>query len=202
MSAPPIIIVAGFGRCGTSLVMQMLDAGGIPCLGWAPAFEDPRTKTTPPKGFWSVVVYGMAVKMLDPHRFGPTALPSVDIPHRIIWLHRHHDQQAKSIAKFSEVMLGVAYSRDQRRALERQLLADRAKVRHLLAGRKVLAMGFEDLLRNPTGAAADIGKFIGQPFDALRAAAQVRQRGPECAPDLSMELQLMRGAADARLQCD
>ncbi len=194
MTAPPTIIVAGFGRCGTSLVMQMLDAGGIPCLGWAPAFEDPRTQIHPPKGFWSDVAYGKAVKMLDPHRFGPTALPRVDIPHRIIWLHRHHDQQARSIAKFTEAMLGVTYTRDKRRALERQLLADRSKVHHLLAGRKVLAMGFEDILKQPLNAAEQIAFFIDRPFNPIKARAAVRQRGPECAPDLGMELQLMRGA--------
>ena len=39
----PCIIVSGLGRCGSSLVMQMLHAGGVECLGAPPAFEPPES---------------------------------------------------------------------------------------------------------------------------------------------------------------
>jgi hypothetical protein len=35
----PYVIVAGFGRCGSSLTMTMLHAAGIPCIGTPPDFE-------------------------------------------------------------------------------------------------------------------------------------------------------------------
>lgn len=40
MSTPRITIVCGFGRCGMSLVMQTLDAGGMPVHDSWPAYED------------------------------------------------------------------------------------------------------------------------------------------------------------------
>jgi hypothetical protein len=43
MMSAPVIVVAGLGRCGTSLVMQMLAAAGLPCVGSFPDFEDDRT---------------------------------------------------------------------------------------------------------------------------------------------------------------
>ena len=35
----PTVFVCGHGRCGSSMVMQMLDAGGFPCFGEYPAYE-------------------------------------------------------------------------------------------------------------------------------------------------------------------
>lgn len=34
-----LILVCGFGRCGSSLVMQMLDVGGLPVVGSFPDYE-------------------------------------------------------------------------------------------------------------------------------------------------------------------
>lgn len=190
--SPSTIIVAGFGRCGTSMLMQMLAAGGVPCLGRAPAFEDPRTQHVPPPFFWERDANGKAVKLLDPQRLGSQALPLVDAPARIIWLNRNPVEQAKSHAKFLRVMTGVSYTREQRRQLERNLLADRSVVRRLLAGRRVLIMWFESVLKSPQGAAQEIAQFIDHPFNAGPAAQQVRQRGAACLPDLSLELDLIQ----------
>ena len=67
------VIVSGLGRCGTSLVMQMLAAGGIDCYGPFPAYE--------PEGLGmgrdlpSLLALRKAFKLLDPHR--DAALPSL-----------------------------------------------------------------------------------------------------------------------------
>jgi hypothetical protein len=59
----PIILVAGLGRCGSSLVMRLLDAAGVPTVGTFPAFEE---QTLPRDALGWVEAYaGRAVKVLD-----------------------------------------------------------------------------------------------------------------------------------------
>lgn len=194
MSGRGPIVVAGFGRCGTSMLMQMLQAGGIPCMGKFPAFEDDNTRDHVTPEFWASCS-GHAVKILDPHRVG---LPPGDA--RIIWLNRRPDQQARSHAKFLEAICGLSFTGDARRQLERNLVNDRPAVRKVLAGRPVLVLGFEEVLAAPvrmSGLIADfLGGFPGVPFHPFQAAAAVRHRpsGPNCAPDLGLELALVQEA--------
>lgn len=44
MTEHPNIFVAGFGRCGTTAMMQLLWAGDAPVAGLPPAFEDTAVK--------------------------------------------------------------------------------------------------------------------------------------------------------------
>ena len=93
----PITVVAGFGRCGSSLVMQMLAAGGMrtPYSSF-PSYEIPH-------GIKVLMgeLYGGAVKILDPHVHQP---PKGHV-YRFIWLDRDPVQQAKSMAKFWKVVM-------------------------------------------------------------------------------------------------
>ena len=54
MSAPPALLVAGLGRCGTSLMMQMLAAAGLPCVGEFPAYEVPELNHRKPPLAWVI----------------------------------------------------------------------------------------------------------------------------------------------------
>lgn len=61
-----MVIVSGFGRCGSSMTMQMLAAGGIECLGEWPSFEHPKALKLDMA--WLRAQEGKALKVLDPHR--------------------------------------------------------------------------------------------------------------------------------------
>jgi hypothetical protein len=183
----PTIIVAGLGRCGSSLVMQMLHAGGFTCVGDFPSFEVPDAQKPTPAFIASCA--GKAVKVLDPQRVG---LPG-DV--RVIWMQRDISQQAKSHAKFLGVMTGLHYDRAGRRKLEASLARDTLRAMDIIDGLPLLQMNFEDVLARPHVAAGMLGAFIQAPaFDARAAAGAVHARSPECAPGLDMELNLI-GAA-------
>jgi len=181
----PTIIVAGLGRCGTSMLMQMLHRGGVACVGEWPAFEVPEVRERVTPAFIEAS-RGKAVKVLDPHRVG---LPG-DV--RVIWLDRDHRQQARSHAKFLETMTGMRYDRAGRRALAASLVRDTHAAMGVIGSRPVMRMRFEQVLADPRMAAVWLGEFTRAPgFDVGAAARAVRPRGPECAPDLAMEMMLM-----------
>lgn len=180
MSCAGPIIVSGFGRCGSSLVMQMLHAGGIRCTGDYPAFENAAAIAAP----------GVATKILDPHR---NPLPPGA---SIIWLDRDRAEQAKSHAKFNRLLLGLIAGREERRRIEASFSRDRHRAMAAFSGRPMLRLQFEEVLRDPAAAAAQLAAFLGRAFDQGAAAKQVLPRGPACAPDLAIELLLM-GRAEA-----
>ena len=179
MSATPIV-VSGFGRCGSSLVMQMLHAGGVPCLGQYPAFEG-RAAVAP----------GQAVKILDPHREAPAPYPIPPLA-RVIWLDRDAREQAASHAKFVALTMGLHYDREHRRRLVAMLRADRPHALRAIGKRPLLLLSFEGLLASPGTQAARLAAFVGSPlFDVAAAVRQVQRRSPRCAEGLAMELGLM-----------
>ena len=188
MNAAPMIAVSGFGRCGSSMLMQMLHAGGVPCTGRAPAFEDNAVgcAVTPE---YVAEHAGHAVKVLDPQRVG---LPGNV---RVIWMDRNTDEQARSIAKFTELVHGVRYSREMRRSLLASLRRDRIAAMRVIGQRPVMTLRFEEVLLAPLAAALLLRAFVAPlPLNIDAAAAQVRSRSSACAPGLEMELSLMGGA--------
>ena len=91
------VLVVGLGRCGSSLTMQMLAAGGMPVHGKAPTYEVEEAMVGRMDRAWLAAQRG-AIKVLEPKR-----MPSLVLDHpgnAIIWLDRDPDQQAKSQAKF------------------------------------------------------------------------------------------------------
>lgn len=190
-----VVIVTGFGRCGSSLVMQMLETGGIPCTGEYPAFEHElgsvilsgEALTTEMLAPFA----GHAVKLLDPHR---GSLP-VGPEYRVIWMSRDHAQQGKSQAKFISVLTGMPLGRDMARDFARSYGPDTPKLQAALdrAGvTSALRLTFEGVLSRPHAAATVIAAHVGiDPSKCAGMAAVVRNRDPACAPDLSMELTLI-----------
>jgi len=185
--AKETIIVAGLGRCGSSLVMQMLLAAGIPVTGENPAFEDERVNLPQAANLWDGEWRGKAVKVLDPHR---CELPAHGA--KVIWVSRDERQQALSIAKFWHSVAGLPYpDRRQRRALESNLRRDRGVCTaiFLWKGLPLLALRFEDLLADPLRSASQIAAFVGT-GDPETMAAVVRPRKAECYPGL-LEVELL-----------
>lgn len=173
-----ITIVAGFGRCGSSLVMQMLAAGGMPTpYSSYPSFEVP-------KGTRMVTgnLYGGALKVLDPHIFRPPHGPA----YKIIWIDRDPLEQAKSMVKFMEVIAGPIPG-DRQEAIEtlrKSFINDRPKTNGLLHSytQWIMKLRFESILADPARAARQINEFCGKALDEKAMARAVLPRAPECLP--------------------
>ncbi len=195
-----IILVCGFGRCGSSLTMQMLSAGGLGVAGEAPSFEPDELRPRAEMrnridATWLDAQRGRAVKLLDPQRY---ILPPGN--YRAIWLSRDAIEQARSQAKFAYMLLGLPRSRGQVRALARSYRSDRPRAIATLrvAGAEIFEVAFEALVgsgRRETARA--LAEFIGADLDIDRMAAAVLPRGLECQPGLDIELALIRRAERA-----
>lgn len=181
MIAPPITVVTGCGRCGTSMVMQMLRAGGmrvVPDEG--PAHEDQRAVTLPGEAAWLAECRGAAIKILDIHTFTPPPAH----PYRFIVLTRDTAEQAASQIK----MLGafgnaVRTDRRMRRSLTVQIAKDEMRIRRLVAfypDSAHLLLRFENVLTDPLGAARAMAALVDQPLDVDAMAAVVIRRPPQC----------------------
>lgn len=179
------IIIAGSGRCGTSVVMQMLHAAGVPCIGTWPDFECLDTVGLlhdDPDGF-KRAVEGKAVKILDPHRY---RLPDFGDA-TCIWLKRNPTEQAKSVLKLLHTGFSsrVENNRKSRRAITQNLRLEQRIVPRLLrkcVGR-MSTIDFEMIIREPSAFAAVLCEYLGlDPEKAPLMARQVLKREPNCLP--------------------
>jgi hypothetical protein len=183
----PFIFVAGLGRCGTTMVMTMLDRGGFPVGDLAPAYED-RTPMLPGKVLMKDLepFRGIAIKWIDPTL---SKLPP-GLRARTIWLERDPLEQARSQFK----LLGIRVSRAQVRAMASAVRSDTVRARQIVERLgPVLPMSFERILAAPIIEAARIRDFLGH-LDIAKASAAVIRRPAACAPDLIVEARLMREA--------
>lgn len=189
-----VTIVTGLPRSGTSMMMRMLEAGGVPPLtdGVRTADEDnPRgyyeleaVKKTKSDASWLAGAPGKAVKMVS------VLLP--DLPaapegreHRVILMVRDLAEviasQAAMLARggargggLTEEQLAAAYQRELQRA--RDLLRSRSDFRSL-------EVAYRDVLADPLGSAEAVARFLGPDLDPDAMAGVVepdlyRQRGP------------------------
>lgn len=168
------VIVAGFGRCGSSLVMQMLQAGGFPVTGEYPSFECLAYNSggaPPPDG---------ASKILDLHLNPPPGGP-----YRWIWLDRNPNEQAQSQAKFLRLVCGLRIAGPEVHRLARSYKGDRETCFEVMRrlGGEVLSVTFEELVTESATTAARIASFVGL-RDSERMAAVVRKRPAGCLPYL------------------
>lgn len=180
-----LVLVAGLGRCGSSLLMQMLDAGGYPIVpghGGAPGYEHPANVG---RGQLPPGASG-ALKWLDPQRLAPP--PKAEVRGSILLL-RDNREQSRSHIKFLSA-LGF----DTRGATVRQhaasLRQDEPRARRELVARGSLyVVQFEELIARPRTALAALRSWIGSDLDIEGAASVVRERetGSGCLPYLLEE---------------
>lgn len=196
MTGAPIIAVAGQPRSGTSLLMQMLAAGGVPIApgsSW-PAFEDERVRGLPADAAWLDEARGRAVKLLDPHRWSPP-FDGRYAYDAIIVQRQDLDEQAKSFGKFLRATTPLPVSRrDEKRAIA-GFLEGRKRIATLPWDRS-LRLNFEQLVTVPSWCAGRIESFLGTPLDRDAMVAAVRQRPVTCLPYM-LELELSRDEAPA-----
>jgi len=176
----PIIVVSGLPRSGTSLAMQMLDAGGLPVVtdGLRSAdtsnprgyFELERVKELDKPGdrAWLAAARGKAVKIVS---FLLTYLPE-NYDYQVILMQRDLDEVLASQNAMLEDRGEARGANDGRmRALYEDHLA---QVRRFLARRpcfSTLTVDYAGVLAAPREEATRINAFLGGRLDVERMAA-------------------------------
>jgi len=176
-----ITIVSGLPRSGTSLMMQMLAAGGMAVLTDSQRQADTdnprgyleweRIKQLPKEPALIAEAEGKVVKVIS------QLLLSLPDGHeyRIVFMHR----PLPEILKSQEEMLkrrGTADSGDDTSAIEQAFQRHLIEVDKWLAAKantKVLRMHYHHVLRDAQAAAKQVVAFLGVPLDINGMVAQV-----------------------------
>lgn len=174
-----IIIVSGLPRSGTSLMMQMLDNGGVPVVTDSIRSAD----TDNPKGYyefeqvkkikrdasWLPAVRGKAIKMVSQLLYD---LPPTEV-YRIVFMERDLDEMLRS----QEKMLERLNRRPAPREAMKQAYADHLERLHEWLPRqsnmKVLRVSYNELLETPRGQVERMREFLGYPANAEKMANTV-----------------------------
>lgn len=182
------VAVCGFGRCGSTMAMAMLDAGGIPPAGGAGPHSYELPSLDAIDQLTAADLAGRSVKALDHALRQP--LPPAD-SWRIIWLDRDPRHQARSQVKILRNLAGVHCRTGLPRDLIDSYRSDRPRALAALERHgPVHVATYEDAVRDPVRFALDLAAFLAPELalDSDAAAAAVHRRRPYCAPDLSFEL--------------
>ena len=182
-SSPPsfVTVVTGVPRSGTSLMMQMLAAGGIEPLTDGlrePDADNPRgyfelevVKRTRRDASWVGDAVGRAVKVI--HAL-VMALPT-DREYRLIWMHRPLEEVIAS----QQAMLVRRGAGDDVLAPERLAEIFRAQVQEAerwvaaQPGFASLAIDYHAVLDDPRAAAQSVDRFLGGGLDCQAMAGVV-----------------------------
>jgi len=178
---PFITIVSGLPRSGTSMMMQVIEAGGVPALtdnlrtrdednpqGY---YEFEPVKKTKEDPSWVPGARGKVVKMVYRLLYD---LPD-DQEYRVIFMRRNIDEVLAS----QKIMLqrsgkqGAAIS-DER--LKELFVGELEKFEHWIATRKnfsILSVDYSDMVASPATQCKRINEFLGGILDCDRAAAAV-----------------------------
>lgn len=188
--ASTVVVVSGFPRSGTSLMMAMLSAGGVPALTDGARSADPDN----PKGYfeleavkrlrtdaeWLPAALGRAVKIVVPLVLH---LPR-GFSYRILFMERDWDELVASQAAMLHrkgLQLALPVSR------LKAILKDRSDhAKDILAGRSdcnVMTVSHAQALRDPGGVAGRVVAFLGGSLDITAMIAVLdprlyRQRNP------------------------
>lgn len=186
VTQPPVILVTGLGRCGTSALMRMLHVGGLAVLADETESYESDSATlerwtwpTEARRLADSIGRPVAVKVLDLHA-GPTV--ALDGPVRVLRLSRTPIEQAKSMRRFIGHM-GVNASGDADTKLVRSILRDIARLDAAIDahGWPTLRLRFEDLLTKPLDVAFSIQAFLDQPLRVTKMAEAIRLRSPRAS---------------------
>ncbi|MEP7116972.1 MAG: sulfotransferase [Acidobacteriota bacterium] len=182
----PIVVVSGLPRSGTSMMMRMLEAGGV-----APLHDGIRAAdASNPKGYfefepvkgldqdgdltWLPAARGKAVKIIS---LLLTWLPE-DYNYQVIFMHRHPDeiiasQQAMLTARGEPVGAGDA-------ARSRAVFTSHlAQVERFMAARpcfQTLPVTYRDAIDAPDAVAARVAAFLGRSLDTAAMARAVERQ--------------------------
>lgn len=189
MPSPPtppsvITIVSGLPRSGTSVMMQMLDAGGLPALTDGQRAAD----TDNPRGYYEFEAVKRTKK--DPSWLAGAGekvvklvhLLLLDLPldgsvhYRIVMMRREIDEvlasQAKMLSRLGRG--GASLPAEQLKTVFAQQMT---RVRAHLAAHperfEVLEVSYNDLVTDPSRTAAQLNQFLGGTLDEQKMIAAV-----------------------------
>jgi predicted AlkP superfamily phosphohydrolase/phosphomutase/Tfp pilus assembly protein PilF len=179
-SAEPITIVSGLPRSGTSLMMQMLEAGGIEALadGEREADDDnPRgyleleaVKDTARDPSWIGMAHGRCVKMVH------TLLRSLPMgpSYEVVFMRREINEiiasqrtmlerMGRAGGGLDEAALRAAYERDLKRTLDWA---------HGVPNLKLIEISYNEIMSDPVGPLESLASFLSAEVDtaAMRGA--------------------------------
>jgi hypothetical protein len=186
------IIVSGCGRCGSSLVMQMLAAGRG---GLTPHAE--HTVSYEHSDIWRPYDEWLPklgptnpVKLLCPP-LTPDNLPPKDKTIRFIWLNRSPYQQARSIHKFMR-QSGEHKGLNVHKIIK-DIIRDNDRMPDILGQYwDCLVLHFESLIRNPLQQAIAIATFLNDAplLPEYMVDPVVKNRPTDCLPYM-LEVELV-----------
>lgn len=173
------IVVSGLSRCGSSLMMQMLCAGGVP-VSCTPGNErisgEHETNIEPLRLIALGLTEGKAIKVLDPLNF--PLPPGKD--YIFIWCHRDYTEQANSMVKFMTA-LGMKITKNDHRRIAASLPTDTLKsIKYLEKLGPVHVFNYEKMLT------FEEQRYVAQAllphFDVNVSSMQsvVIERSPKC----------------------
>ena len=181
MDVPFITIVSGLPRSGTSMMMQAIEAGGIPALADHIREKDEDN----PKGYYE---FEPVKKTKDDPSWVPGARGKVvkmvysllyDLPetyeYRVIFMRRNMDEVLASQKKMLERSgkQGASVSDEK---LSELFAAQLAKFDRWVESRNNLALlsiNYKDMIASPKVECEKIGEFLGGALDTDAAAAAV-----------------------------
>jgi hypothetical protein len=195
MDPRDIVVVSGLPRSGTSMMMRMLAAAGVPPLtdGLRTADEDnpngyfelEAVKRTKADASWVAGAHGKAVKMV--HLLLGDLPPAAGWLYRVIVMRRDLDEvvasQAKMLARTGKKGGGMTPE-----ALKRVFATQLESVDRAVRGRadmRRLEVSYNAVVGDPGGAGASVADFLGLGPDAgaMMAAgvdpALYRNRAPQ-----------------------
>ena len=183
---PPIVVVSGLPRSGTSMMMRMLEAGGLRILADGVREAD----VSNPRGYfeleavkdldkpgrplpWLPEARGRAVKIIS---FLLTWLPE-DHDYQVIFMDRDLDEvlasQQQMLERRGEAPAGAAREAAAMRATYESHLT---QVRRFLGVRScfsTLTVSYRDAVADPPGTAARVAAFLGRRLDTAAMAQAV-----------------------------
>lgn len=191
-SPDPLVIVSGLPRSGTSMMMRMLDAGGLPPLTDNLRTADPDN----PQGYyefervkqldrgetaWLATAQGHAIKVISALlRYLPATYS-----YKVIFMERHMREvlasQRQMLARRQEANLLGQDSAQAEDPLDDAQMTQ-LFTHHLLETRQWLAnqpnfavhyVHYSDLLREPTSHAVQINQFLGGTLDVAKMTAMI-----------------------------
>lgn len=180
-SARFLTVVSGLPRSGTSLMMQMLDAGGLPLLTdgvRGPDVDNPRGyfEYEPVKRMerdcdWIEAARGKGVKVISALL---RSLPP-GLPYQVLFMRRRIDEVlASQRAMLGRTGLEAPGFEDD--ALSASFERELVRLGDWLAARenfRVLEVDYAALVASPRASVEGVVRFLGRSLDATRMAAAV-----------------------------
>ncbi len=176
---PPIIVVSGLPRSGTSVMMQMLDQGGIEAVTDVirePDVDNPRgyyefeqVKKIKEDASWLPATRGKAVKMVSQLLYD---LPATET-YRVILMDRPLDEVLISQEKMLDRLGRPVAHREQ---IKGAFVDHLKRLRDWLSTQPhidVLTVPYADLIAQPHEQAARIAQFLDREVDVQAMAAAV-----------------------------